>query len=198
MLDGDGAVAATRTVGVKAWLTPPTVLMRRVADQVRPPFVDLENAICSWPVKRSSCQTTYRAPLLSSTAICGIRSPVRTAWPSAGSVTPSVIIRSISIGADQVSPLSVERITAAVKPRLRIAPTLRIRLNSITRSPFGSTTIWLPIVCALLPGFRIGFTTSYEAPLSSERANQASERNAAARTPARALACRWAPRCAAT
>ena len=63
-----------------------------------------------------------------------------------------------------------------------------MRLNSITRSPFGSTTIWLPIVCALLPGLRIGLTTSYEAPLSSERANHASERNAAARTPARALA----------
>jgi hypothetical protein len=114
---------------------------------------------------------------------------VRTGWPSAGSVTPSVIIRSISIGPDQVPPLSVERMTAAVKPRFRFAPTLRMRLNSITRSPFGRTTIWLPIVWALLPGSRMGFTRSYVAPLSSERANQAIERKAAARRPAaRALA----------
>ncbi|HET9737894.1 MAG TPA: hypothetical protein VFP78_07220 [Solirubrobacteraceae bacterium] len=41
-------------------LIPPLVdpLMRRVADQVRPPSVDRENAICSSPVKRSSCHTT--------------------------------------------------------------------------------------------------------------------------------------------
>jgi hypothetical protein len=65
---------------------------------------------------------------------------------------------------------------------------LRIRLKTITSSPLGRTTIWLPMVWALFPGSRIGLTTSYDAPLSSERANQASDRNAAARWPALALA----------
>ena len=43
--------------------------------------------------------------------------PVRTPWPSSGSVTPAGNMRSTTIGVDQVSPLSVERITSAVKPR---------------------------------------------------------------------------------
>ena len=55
-------------------------------------------------------------------------------------------MRSITIGFDQVSPLSVDRITSAVKPRFLTSRVFRIRLNTITRSPFGSTTIWLPIV----------------------------------------------------
>ena len=64
------------------------------------------------PVKRASCHTTYSDPVSLSTAISGIESPVRTSWPSSGSVTPAGRIRSITIGFDHVSPLSVERITS--------------------------------------------------------------------------------------
>ena len=129
-----------------AWFVPPTVLTRCVAPQVRPPSSDLDSATCSLPVKRLSCHTTYRDPVLLSTAISGIASPVRTSWPSCGSVTPAGSMRSTTIGFDQVSPLSVERITSAVNPRFLRSRVFRIRLNTITRSPLGSTTIWLPIV----------------------------------------------------
>ena len=124
----------------------PTVLTCFVGLQLRPPSTDLDSATCSLPVKRLSCHTTYRDPVTLSTAISGIKSPVRTPWPSSGSVTPAGNMRSITIGLDQVLPLSVERITSAVKPRFLTSLVFLIRLNTITRWPFGSTTIWLPIV----------------------------------------------------
>ena len=58
----------------------------------------------------------WRTLMSLSTAISGIRSPVRTPWPSSGSVTPAGNMRSTTIGVDQVSPLSVERITSAPGP----------------------------------------------------------------------------------
>src|SRR5215211_237089 len=96
-------------------------------------------------------------------------------------------MRSITIGRDQVSPWSVERITAAVKPRFARLRTLRIQLNSITRSPFGSTTIWLPIVWLNWPGSKTGLA-SYDSPPSSERANQATDLNVTVFSAARELA----------
>src|ERR1700722_2717240 len=91
---------------VGVWLASIGVL------QVRPPSVDSENAMLSKapPLKRLSCQTTYRLPFAGSTAIIGMSSPARTVPPLLGSVMPllSWIVFTV-IGADHVAPWSVER-----------------------------------------------------------------------------------------
>ena len=47
-----------RTVGVKAWLTPPTCCICCVADEAASAVDGLEKPICSWPVSDRRCRTT--------------------------------------------------------------------------------------------------------------------------------------------
>jgi hypothetical protein len=51
-----------------------------------------------------------------------------------------------------------------------------IRLKPLISVPSGSTSIWLPIVCWNLPGWKIERAGSHVSPPSLERANQASEK----------------------
>src|SRR5712691_990331 len=96
---------ATRTWAVKAGVVG-TWLIWTGADQVRPPSDDLENAMPSRspPLNLESCHTAYRAPLVRSTAISGMMSPVLTGSPVVGSLTPTVRSLSTMIGLDQVRP----------------------------------------------------------------------------------------------
>src|SRR5437868_10173820 len=117
--------------------------MRVGADHVFPPSVDLERATADCPVKRLSCQTTYNAPLVASTAISWMMSPVRTGAPVVGSVTEVRATLLTVVGPDQVAPLSVERSTATLTPRTLWAfLKLKISMKESTSVPSGSTTIW--------------------------------------------------------
>src|SRR5437667_10580097 len=106
--------AATYTEGVKAAALFVVWLIFTGADQVRPPSVDLERAMSSWAplLKRPSAQTAYRVPVVRSTAISGRPAPARTGAPVSGSVTATDISLEMIIGFDQVTHLSVERLTA--------------------------------------------------------------------------------------
>src|SRR5438132_12709170 len=73
-------------------------------DQVKPPSADTEKAMPSTanPLKRESCHTRYRLPLLGSTAISGMMSPpVRTGEPVSGSCTPVAARPDTRMGSDQ-------------------------------------------------------------------------------------------------
>src|SRR5438445_10490603 len=95
------------------------------ADQVNPPSVDIENAMpVYWKLlKRASCQTAYRLPLVASTATSKTQLIVRMPGPPSGLGTPrdpgtvSVScngrMSATGMGAlagSQVSPWSDERI----------------------------------------------------------------------------------------
>src|SRR5216684_8259342 len=109
--------------------------------QVRPPSIEVARAIPSLkpPLKRESCQTTYSLPVEGSAAIAGISDPVRTWWWLLGSVTPIVCDRSITIGDDQVIPLSVDRCIATRRSGFALAWV--IRRNTLTNAPPGRTRI---------------------------------------------------------
>src|SRR5438094_4363954 len=96
------AVNAAAAFGV--WFT------RTGADQVSPPSVDLESAMssCVPPENTPVAHTTYKLPVLESTATSGRSAPERTGWPVSGSTTGRVEALAILIGFDQVSPPSVE------------------------------------------------------------------------------------------
>src|SRR5205807_10633521 len=83
-------------------------------DQVTPPSVDIEKAmsLCLKLLKRASAQTWYRLPLAGSTAMSPMISPVRTSKPVSGLVATSGWSVGPTIGAVQVAPPSVERMTA--------------------------------------------------------------------------------------
>ena len=55
------------------------------------------------------------------------------------------------IGADQVAPRSVERSTN-ISGRYPLASVVGSRVKNATSVPSFSTTIWLLIVCPVLPG----------------------------------------------
>jgi hypothetical protein len=80
-------------------------------------------SLWSGSLKRVSIHTTYTFPRvlafeLLSTAQSGRMSPVRTSWPSSGSVTSSESRRLTTITFDQVTPLSEERSSATLYPRI--------------------------------------------------------------------------------
>src|SRR6266511_666877 len=80
------------------------------------------------------------------------------------------------IGDDHVTPRSVERTTATSQP-LRWRPEPCPRNMMSTRSPFGRTTIWLPIENRFSRGAKIGRACSQLAPPFVVRENQMSPRN---------------------
>ena len=126
---------------VGVWLT------RTGPDQVRPPSVEVKRLMpgSSGPLGRtySCCVTTYSAPVRGSTAMSGITLAERTAAPVSGStIGTGSTLGVIAIGADQVRPWSVERITSTDPPAS--VPSL----NMSTSVPWGRTTIWLSRVCA--------------------------------------------------
>src|SRR5215210_6100909 len=156
-------------------------LILMVGDQVAPPLVDIANATAERPVKRRSCQTTYRLPLAASTATSGRMLSVRCGWPVSGSITSATkwwsMIRAFR---DHVSPRSVERMNAMLNPRdpggAFLAPWIRSKKS--IRSPLGSTTIWLPIVWSIVPGSKIFRAGSQLSPPSVVRLNHAGPRKA--------------------
>src|SRR3954469_5222549 len=85
----------------------------------------------------------------------------RTSFPAM--VTDVTCISGTMIGADNVAPPSVERITATWNddsPLLPLPPLLRIRSKPSIRTPAAGpavgTTIWLAIVWFFWPGSKIG------------------------------------------
>ena len=84
--------------------------------QVAPPLVEVEIATSSkWPpLKRESCQTAYSWPVAGSMAGSGMMSPVRTASPVLGSVTPTVCMFAMTFGLVQVFPPSVDLTKASL------------------------------------------------------------------------------------
>src|SRR6266568_8296344 len=85
-------------------------------------------------------------------------------------------ILSITCGADQVAPLSVERIIA----RLGEGGLLPDPWNSVNRSissPLGRTTIWWPIVDWSFCGAKMARAGSHVLPPSVVREKIASPRN---------------------
>src|SRR5262249_5627153 len=112
----------TATEAVNAgW--PVGALTRLGIDHVAPPSSDAETAISSTPLKRESCQTTYRFPPLSM-AGAGRMSPVRRGAGALsvrgstlfGSATPTDNSGEISCGSVQLSPPSVDFCTATLNP----------------------------------------------------------------------------------
>src|SRR5216684_2912213 len=127
----------TATEGVKAGC-PLGTLTRFGVLHVWPPSVDVEMVTSSWapPLNRESCQTTYNCPVRASIAGSGVRSPVRIGAGAAlvrgstllGSLTPMLSIGETMVGPDQVSPPSVEVMTATFWPRMSLGPVERIKL----------------------------------------------------------------------
>jgi len=65
---------------------------------------------------------------------------VRSACPVSGSVTPTVRRWSTTMGSDQVTPLSVERMTSTKTPGALTPDPLKF-VKTSTSVPSGSTTI---------------------------------------------------------
>src|SRR5215211_3388725 len=105
-------------------------------------------------------------------------------WIGSGSVSPIASTCETMIAwSDQVTPLSVERITAALKPRVLLLFWWDlIRRNPSTRSPLsGSATIWFEIVWFCSPGSYIGWAVSQVGLAAAPfvvRENQVGPRNA--------------------
>ena len=137
---------------------------------MRPPSTERANAIASMmpPEKRASCHTTASEPSLPA-AIDGRIEASRTAKPLALSTVPTACIVATVIGADQVAPLSVERMMRIVAVVVVVPVS---SLNALINVPSGSTTITLPMVWLPTPGSRMGRAASHVAPLSVVRANQ--------------------------
>ena len=80
-------------------------------------------------------------------------SPVLTSSDRvSGSVMAIVCSLSTRIGADHVSPSSVERSTLTVQARSLFLFSPLNSANRLTSVPFGRTTIWLAIVWSFWPG----------------------------------------------
>ena len=101
-------------------------------------------------LKGASGQTTIRAPP-GLAAICGSPAPSRTSAPVSGALAATASRSATLLGADQVTPLSVERITSAAAVWVPFVAVV-IRVNRLTSVPFGSTTISLPRVWPCVPG----------------------------------------------
>src|SRR6476659_1339389 len=101
-------------------------------DQVKPPSVDREKAmLLYWALlNRASTQAAYKLPLWRSTAIEANIGCASTGWPVSGSGmmalggfswgSTSGCCTSAEIGADQVSPWSVDRSRVKVPGRLLV------------------------------------------------------------------------------
>ena len=101
------------------------------------------------PLKRLSCQATYRAPL-GAAEIWGRIEASRTGAPPFGSRVPTESSSATTLGAVQVRPLSNERTTAM--RALSLPPTLSICTNRLTSAPSRCTTMTLPMVWLCGPG----------------------------------------------
>src|SRR5947207_8990286 len=118
------------------------------AYQELPPSDEVERAISSTPLKRVSCQTAYSLPLLRSTAISGMPPSARIGRPVSGSNAPRSRLAATTVDVlDQVTPLSVDLMMLMLSPRW-LSEFLWTKNSSkmLIRSPFGNTTIWLPMV----------------------------------------------------
>ena len=97
--------------------------------------------------KRASAHTAYRVPFDRSTAMSGMSIPARMGAPVSGSKRPTARSFAILIGCDQVRPASWEIMTPSKTPfGDGWTPEPRPTSKMSTRSPFGSTAIWFPIV----------------------------------------------------
>src|ERR671935_2075504 len=81
----------------------------------------------------------------------------------------------ITWGADQVAPLSVERIIARLAPGA-LLPEPWNRVKKSISSPLGRTTIWWPMVAWFFLGAKMARAGSQVAPPSVVRENIASPR----------------------
>ena len=137
------------TVGNSAW-TLGTLLISTGALQVKPPSSEREKAMPSRapPEKRESCQAMASAPLLS-TATEPRFEPSRIGVPVSGLPVPRDSDWAMVIGADQLAPLSSERMTRSRTVVWLFASSNSEKNNSSV--PSGRTTIWLLSVELVVP-----------------------------------------------
>src|SRR5215472_5898636 len=173
--------AATSIWGTNAGVVPGDWSMRIVLLHVSPPSVDCAKAILEVPVKRLSCQTAYRFPLIGLTANSGSSSLDRTPWPAIE--TPPTCCTSMGMASDHVLPPSIERMIEAVnvvpplqRPPLlngHLPPLLVIRLIPSISTPAAwpavGITIWFPIVWSFWPGSKMARPLLHVTPLSVVR-----------------------------
>src|SRR4029450_1135294 len=142
---------------------------------------------------RLSCHTRYTAPVVRSTAISALMSPVRwlATTPAGNGESGSITIPRKNVSTmvsflSHVAPWSEDRITAMWVPRVPwsfLGP--RTSVITLISSPSnwslsGSTAIWLPMVWAMTPARKILRAGSQVSPPSVVRANRGSPAKAMA------------------
>jgi len=105
------------------------------------------------PEKRESCQAAYKFPFVGSATNEARISPARTGdCGGSGTRVPTVRSSAICVGGDQVTPLSVERITARCASITAELPGFVQFGENTWTTPSGVVIATLPMVCRPAPG----------------------------------------------